>query len=133
MGEPGERLVGRPLHDSAGRFLGEITCAVLGERSGQLQTLLVTRGQGEPVQIPAQRLIWEDDHWAVVDEPRSAEPPPLPAHAYTLVPAQDWMVGQIATRRLTDRRGQVIVEAGQRITPGTVELASRASVLHRLA
>jgi hypothetical protein len=47
-------------------------------------------------------------------------------------PANDWMVGQRASVRLTDRRGQVIVEPGQRITAGMVEQASRAGVLHRL-
>jgi hypothetical protein len=44
----------------------------------------------------------------------------------------DWMVGQVATVRLLDRRGHVIVEPGQRITPSVVEQASKAGVLHKL-
>ncbi len=47
-------------------------------------------------------------------------------------PAEDWMVGQVAARRLVDRQGRTIVEKGQTITAAIVAMASRTGMLHRL-
>jgi sporulation protein YlmC with PRC-barrel domain len=135
--EHGERLVGRSLFDSTHRYLGEIVDLVVGTETGRLHGLMIERTPGQQDFLPAyQGLRWEDDHWVLMAEKpglRStmfpAEPEPEEnAHE----PADDWMVGQVATVRLTDRRGQVIVEPGQRITAGVVEQANRAGVLHRL-
>lgn len=134
--DPGQELMGSPLFDPIGRYMGEITDLVMGAESGRLQGLMVERGAGEKDLVPAyQGLIWEDDHWTLLDEaPRlvSTMYPEAPEPELIEDPASDFMVGHRATVRLMDRRGQVIVEPGQRITPGMVERASRAGVLHRL-
>lgn len=134
--DPGERLLGRPLFDPAGRYMGEIIDIVVGAESGRLQGLMVERSPGEQGLVPAyQGLMWEGDHWSLLEEaPRlntTLFPEPVEV-AEDFDAASDWMVGQRASVRLTDRRGQVIVERGQRITPGVVEQASRAGVLHKL-
>ncbi|MNL49024.1 hypothetical protein D3C87_1719270 [compost metagenome] len=132
-----ERLVGRLLFDPAEQYLGEITDALVGSTSGCLKGVIAERSPGkqELVEI-VHGLKWEEEHWVLLQaEPTlrstmfTAEPPEVvePSEA-----ADDWMVGQVSTVRLIDKRGQVIVEVGQRITPGIVEQASRAGVLHRL-
>jgi sporulation protein YlmC with PRC-barrel domain len=137
--DAGESLVGRPLFDPVGRYLGEIGDLVLGVRTGRLQGLVVDRGEEEHGMVTAyQGLMWENDHWTLLEEmPRLRSTLyPEPAERTPTVeeqdPSNDWMVGRRSTVRLTDRRGQIIVEPGQPITPGVVEQASRAGVLHRL-
>lgn len=137
--EPAEGLVGRPLFDAHSRYLGEIVDLVLGSETGRLHGLMVERQSGEQAFMTAfQGLVWEDDHWVLMPERpatlRTSMVPAVPTGPAEAAPeaAEDWMVGQIATVRLTDRRGQVIIEPGQRITPGAVEQASRAGVLHLL-
>lgn len=135
-GEPGERMIGEPLYDPAGRCLGAIVDVVVGAQSGRLQGILVDRGPGEPDFVPAyQGMMCEEGRWTLLEEaPRlraamypGAEPPMMEP-----CPTDDWMVGQVATCRLVDRQGKVIVEPGQRITPAIVEHASRAGMLHLL-
>jgi hypothetical protein len=125
-----------PLFDPAGRYMGEIIDLVMGAESGRLQGLMVERSPGEQGLVPAyQGLMWEGDHWTLLEEAPRLRSTMFPEDADQPViedPANDWMVGQRASVRLTDRRGQVIVEPGQRITAGMVEQASRAGVLHRL-
>jgi sporulation protein YlmC with PRC-barrel domain len=132
----GEKLIGQPLFDPAGRYMGEIIDIVVGAESGRLQGLMVERGAGEQGIVPAyQGLMWEGDHWSLLEEVmrlRSTMFPETLEPAGPEDPANDWMVGHHATSRLLDRRGQIIAEPGQRITPGMVEQASRAGVLHRL-
>lgn len=131
--EPLERMLGRPVFDVASRYLGEVADVVVGTESGRLLGLVVERTPGRQDYLGLERgLVWEDDHWVVMHdrpEPGSepTEPVAVPAEAH-----EDWMVGQVATVRLVDGLGHVIVEPGQRITPGVVEQASRAGVLHRL-
>ena len=135
-GEPGEKMIGQPLHDPVGRYLGEIVDVVIGARSGRLQGVLVDRGPGEPEFLPAyQGLMCDEGRWTLLEEaPRlrstmlPAEEPPLGEAS----PADDWMVGQVATRRLVDRQGKLIVEQGQHVTSAIVEHASRAGMLHLL-
>jgi sporulation protein YlmC with PRC-barrel domain len=134
--DPGERLLGMPLFDPVGRYMGEIIDLVMGAESGRLHGLMVERSPGEQGLVPAyQGLMWENDHWTLLEEAprlRSTMFPDDVEPQGSEDPANDWMVGQRASVRLTDRRGQVIVEPGQRITAGMVEQASRAGVLHRL-
>lgn len=132
-----ERLIGRLLFDPDERYIGEIADALVGSRTGSLKGLILERAAGEQdlVEIP-HGLRWEEEHWVLQQ--------PEPALRSTMYPAEiaeavepseaadDWMVGQVSTVRLMDKRGQVIVEPGQRITPGIVEQANRAGVLHRL-
>lgn len=134
--ERGERLIGHPLVDSTSRYLGEIVDVVVGTESGQVQGLMIERTPGQADYMPIyQGILWEHGHWVLMqDTPRlrstmfpAEEEPPATAEV-----SEDWMVGQIARVRLTDRQGQVIIEPGQRITLQTVEHASRAGVLHRL-
>lgn len=135
-GEPGERMIGEPLFDPAGRCLGEIVDVVVGAQSGRLQGILVDRGPGEPDFLPAyQGIMCEEGRWTLLEEaPRlrasmyQAEEPPVMEPS----PTDDWMIGQVATCRLVDRQGKVIVEPGQRVTSATVEHASRAGMLHLL-
>lgn len=139
-GDRTERLLDRPLFDSSNRYMGEIVDLVVGVEGGRLQGLLVERTPGERHFLPAYLgLSWEVDHWTLLG---SGAPPEKGEKLHTAMypaetdtptsPEEDWMVGQIAAGRLVDRRGQVIIEAGQAITAGTVEQASRAGVLHRL-
>lgn len=134
--ESGERLLGRPLFDAAQRYLGEIVDLVVGTESGRVHGVMIERTPGQQDYVPTYRgLRWEGDHWVLLAEPatlRHMMLPESPPPALTPEPSEDWMVGQIATVRLQDRRGHVIVEPGQPITAGTVEQASRAGVLHRL-
>jgi sporulation protein YlmC with PRC-barrel domain len=134
--DPGEKLIGQPLFDPAGRYMGEIIDIVVGAESGRLQGLMVERGAGEQGLVPAyQGLMWEGDHWSLLEDATRLRSTMFTETVEAVEPedpASDWMVGRRATVRLTDRRGQVIAESGQRITPGMVEQASRAGVLHRL-
>ncbi|HEY9723919.1 MAG TPA: PRC-barrel domain-containing protein [Oscillatoriaceae cyanobacterium] len=134
--EGGERLLGRPLFDAAQRYLGEIVDLVIGTQSGRVHGVMIERTPGQQDYVPTyQGLRWEGDHWVLLAEPstlRHMMLPETPAPAIRQEPGEDWMVGQIATVRLQDRRGHVIVEPGQTITASIVEQASRAGVLHRL-
>lgn len=135
--ERGERLVGTSLFDSNSRYLGEIVDVVVGTESGRLHGLMIERTPGQQDFLPAyQGLVWEDDHWVLMQAapalrttlfPHEPEPEPITSEG-----ADDWMVGQIATVRLVDRAGHVIVEPGARITASVIEQASRAGVLHKL-
>ena len=130
--EAGQRMIGEPLYDPLGRWLGEIVDVVVGAESGRLQGVMVDRGPGDADFLPAyQGLISEQGRWTLLEDvgaataaPASSSPPPDAA--------DDWMVGQIAARRLADRAGRLIVDKGQRITAATVEHASRAGLLHLL-
>jgi hypothetical protein len=80
--------------------------------------------------------MWGEEHWVLREEMPNLRSTMFPAEPIEIVEAtqaaDDWMVGQTSTVRLIDKRGLVIVEPGQRITPGIVEQASRAGVLHKL-
>lgn len=135
--ERGERLIGTSLFDSSSRYLGEIVDVVVGTESGRLHGLMIERTPGQQDFLPAyQGLVWEDDHWILMQTTPTLRTTMFPHEEEPELPsfegADDWMVGQIATVRLTDRAGQVIIEPGQRITAGVVEQASRAGVLHKL-
>jgi sporulation protein YlmC with PRC-barrel domain len=135
--ERSEGLVGRPLFDSQNRYLGEIVDMVIGSETGKLHGLMVERSPGRQDFLPAfQGLVWEQDHWVLMPERPQLRSTMFPHEAFDEELAfdaeDDWMVGQVATVRLLDRRGHVIVEPGQRITPSVVEQASKAGVLHKL-
>lgn len=137
LDDRGENLLGRPLFDSGSRYLGEIIDVVVGAETGRLQGFMIERTPGEQDFLPAyQGMMWEDGHWTLMEENPRLRSTMFPAEnepALTVdEPSEDWMVGRTATVRLTDRRGQLIVDRGQRITAATVESASRAGVLHML-
>ena len=136
VGEPGERMIGQPLFDPVGRCLGEIVDVVVGATSGRLQGVLVDRGPGEPDFMPAyQGIMCEDGRWTLLEEAPRLRSSMLPEEEPPVMvpsPGEDWMVGQVATRRLVDRQGRVIVEQGQVVTPAIVEHASRSNLLHLL-
>lgn len=131
-----ERLVGRLLFDPSERYLGEIVDALVGADSGALKGVIAEQSPGQQFLIETPHgLSWGEEHWVL----RQAQPNlrstffPEPIEPVEAAQAtDDWMVGQISTVRLIDKRGQVIVEPGARITPGIVEQASRAGVLHKL-
>lgn len=132
-----ERLIGRLLFSQDNTYLGEIADALVGASSGRLKALITERSAGKQELVDiAHGLRWGEEHWLLMQEQPAlrstlfpAEPVEVPEVSEA---ADDWMVGQISTVRLLDKRGQVIVEPGQRITPGIVEQASRAGVLHKL-
>lgn len=135
-GEPGERMIGEPLHDPTGRYLGEIVDVVVGAQSGRLQGVLVDRGPGEPDFLPAyQGIMCDEGRWTLLEEAPRLRTTMYPTEDAPLMqpsPTDDWMVGQVATRKLVDRQGRMIVEQGQHVTPAIVEHASRAGMLHLL-
>ena len=135
--ETGESLVGHALVDSNSRYMGEIVDVVVGSATGRLTGLIIERTPGEADYMPVyQGLLWENGHWVLMQEPapqlrhtmfpEEVEAPPAPDAT------DDWMIGQPAAVRLTDRQGHLIIDCGQRITATTIEQASRAGVLHRL-
>jgi hypothetical protein len=132
-----ERLVGRLLFDPSERYLGEITDALVGASSGALKGVITERSPGQQSLIETPHgLLWGEEHWVLREEMPNLRHTMFPAEPIEIVEAtqaaDDWMVGQTSTVRLIDKRGLVIVEPGQRITPGIVEQASRAGVLHKL-
>jgi hypothetical protein len=136
-GELEERLIGRLLFTEGTTYLGEITDALVGAESGTLKGVITERNQGrQELFMITAGLQWEDEHWQLLEEGHTLRTTIFPPSAIeTVAPTEasdDWMVGQLATVKLLDRRGHVIVERGQRITPAIVEQASRAGVLHRL-
>jgi hypothetical protein len=132
-----ERLLGRLLFCQDNTYLGEIADALVGARTGHLKGLITERSPGkqELVEI-VHGLQWGEEHWMLLQEQPSLRSTMFAAEPVEVLEVSeatdDWMVGQVSTVRLTDKRGQVIVEAGQRITPSIVEQASRAGVLHKL-
>lgn len=134
--ETGQRLYGQPLMDAAGWHLGEIVDAVLGASSGRLQGLFVARGAGEPHYVSVLAgLMHDEGRWTLLEEaPRFRTTLFNATESADTVPdpAEDWMVGQVAARRLVDRQGRTIVEKGQTITAAIVAMASRTGMLHRL-
>lgn len=128
-------LVGQVLVDVAGRYLGDIVDVQAEPRAGRLDALVVERGPGAREIIAVDGgLFWEHGHWTVVGGVGRQRPQGAGPEAAVAIgePEDDWMVGHVATRRVLDRRGQVVVEAGQVITAGTVARACRAGVLHLL-
>lgn len=134
--EPGQRLYGQPLMDAAGRHLGEIVDGVVGAGNGRLQGLLVARGAGEPDYVSVLAgLMFEDGRWTLLEEAPRFRTTMFPYTEPTEIvpdPAEDWMVGQTAARKLVDRQGRTIVEKGQLITAAIVAMASRTGTLHLL-
>lgn len=134
--EHGERLLGQALVDSNSRYLGQIVDVVVGVESGLVHGLMIERTPGQADYVPAyQGLVWEQGHWVLIHEAPVFSTTWLPEQAEAPLSGEvgdDWMIGQIATVRLTDRQGQVIIQPGERITATTIEQASRAGVLHRL-
>jgi sporulation protein YlmC with PRC-barrel domain len=136
--ERGERLVGTSLFDSNSRYLGEIVDLVVGAESGRLHGLMIERTPGQQDFLPAyQGLAWEDDHWILMQAAPTLRSTMFPHDPDLDLPVDegsgdDWMVGQVATVRLTDRQGHVIIEPGQQVTASVVEQANRAGVLHKL-
>lgn len=136
LAESGQPLHGQPLLDAVGRHLGEIVDAVVGSTNGRLLGLMVAReaSEAEYVSVLAG-LMYEDGRWTLLEESPCFRTTIFPAsEPAELVPdaSEDWMIDQVATRKLVDRQGRLIVEKGQKITAAIVSVASRAGMLHML-
>ncbi|MEB3285428.1 MAG: hypothetical protein VKN33_09100 [Candidatus Sericytochromatia bacterium] len=122
------------LYSPQGREIGMISDVLVPLSGDKVCGLWIETRHGEALAVATPAgLLFEKGHWVLQEDIANDKPSKEmnPVSGFPDTP-QDWMVGRLSKTQLRNDQGACIINAGQRISSVTIDLASREGLLHLL-